>query len=113
MGRRLKDKPSGIVLVTVLLVIVVMIIFTIGLLSRSVTQTVSSEKQIDRIRAEQFAKGIFWQVYMNEANGGTVPNGTIFTSPTLDGKTFNATVVRGAAGSGTYGTTQFNIQVTY
>ena len=113
MLRQFKNNPSGVVLVTVLMVIVVMIIFTIGLLSRSVTQTVSAEKQIDRIRAEQFVKGVFWQVYANLADGGTPA--TSYTAP-IDGKNFTATVTLPTAatkGQGIYGTDPYTISVDY
>ena len=110
MLRQFKHKPSGVVLVTVLMVIVVMIIFTIGLLSRSVTQTVSAEKQVDRIRAEQFVKGVFWQVYANLADN--LPIATSVTQ-TIDGKVYTASIRSGAAGTGIYGTTPYTFQVDY
>ena len=113
MLRQFKHKPSGVVLVTVLMVIVVMIIFTIGLLSRSVTQTVSAEKQVDRIRAEQFVKGVFWQVYANLADNLLVAGSV---TQTIDGKTYTATItppIAATKGKGIYGTDPYTISVDY
>ena len=110
MNKRWKDNQSGVVMLTVLMVIVVMVIFTIGLLSRSVTQTVSAEKQVERIRAEQFVKGVFWQVYSTLADG-KAPQATY--TDTIGGKTYTATVTQGAKGSGIYQTDPYTISVNY
>ena len=74
MLRQLKNNSNGMVLVTVLMVVVIMMIVAIGILSRSSTQAISAERQIERIRAEQFLKGYFWSVYTNLANNQQISN---------------------------------------
>ena len=109
MLRRLARNESGMVLLTVLMVIAVMMIFTIGLLSRSVTQTISSERQVDRIKAEQFLKGAFWLVYSNLVNGAP-PASSV--SQTIDGKTYNA-VIGSTPGAGPNGTAAYSLNIIY
>jgi type II secretory pathway component PulK len=77
------------VMVMVLMAIAVMMVFSIGVISRGVSQTKSSEQQIDRIKAEQLAMGAYAKAYSDMAVGGAMP--TTFTA-TLDNKTYNATI---------------------
>ena len=109
MIRMLKKNNDGMVLVTVLMVVVVMMIITIGILSRSSTQAVSAEKQIDRIKAEQFLKGFFWNVYANLANGLPIKNQTTV----IDGKTYIAQVTLLDPIGGPNGTALYQFNVSY
>jgi Tfp pilus assembly protein PilX len=96
MFRQLKNE-SGMVMLMVLMTIVVMMIFSIGVLSRTSSQTRSSEAQIDRIRAEQLAVGAFAKVYSDRAAGGAYTALTTITA-NLDGKTYQVNVTEGGAG---------------
>ena len=78
------------ILLTVLMIIGVMMIFTIGLLSRSVTQTITAEQQIERIKVEQFAKGVFWRTYSDLATGANITSVNI--SEQIDGRPYVAYV---------------------
>ncbi len=81
------DRESGMVLVTVLMIVLVMMILSIGILSQNVTRSTSSQSQVEQIRADQFAKGVFWNAY--SAGVFTSSNGTLGT---YNGKTYSATV---------------------
>ena len=81
------DRESGMVLVTVLMIVAVMMILSISILSQNVTQNTSSQSQVEQIRADQFAKGVFWNSY--SAGAFNSSNGTLGT---YNGKTYSATV---------------------
>ena len=98
------------VLVTVLMVVVVMMIVAIGILSRSSTQAISAERQIERIRAEQFLKGYFWSVYTNLANG--LPSSNRATAR-IDGKDYNAEFSILNPTGGPLGTALYQFNVSY
>ena len=104
------DNNEGVVLITVVIVVIVMMILAVSLISLTVSQNISNQHQIERIQAEQVAKGIMWTNYMELYPGGgvPVPNGTI----TLDGRNYVYTVTPGAFNSGPNGTDPFTIQVT-
>ena len=110
MLRQLKNNSNGMVLVTVLMVVVVMMIVAIGILSRSSTQAISAERQIERIRAEQFLKGYFWSVYSNRANG--LPFSNRITN-SIDGKPYTAECVQLNPTGGPFGTELYQFNVTY
>ena len=75
------------VLVTVLMIVIVMMILSINILSQHMTQSDFSQAQVHQIRADQFAKGVFWNAY---PSGGFTPG----TTPlgTYGGKTYSSTV---------------------
>ncbi len=95
MIRKLKNE-SGMVLIMVLMAITVMMVFSIGIVSRSVSQVVSSEEQVDRIKAEQFAIGAFAKIYSDRA-AGAPPTFTTLVA-TMDNKTYMVNVVDGGGG---------------
>ena len=98
------------VLVTVLMVVIVMMIISVGILSRSSTQAISAEKQTERIRAEQFLKGFFWAFYTNLANNLPVSNSM---NAAIDGKTYSAQATLLNPTGGPYGTALYQFNVTY
>ena len=82
---------SGVVLITVVVLIMVMSILAIGVMGTNVSQSLSNQHQIDRIKAEQLAKGAFWDSYMKILRGiDPVANPT--PSETLDNKDFTVDV---------------------
>ncbi len=107
-----KLKESGMVLITVVIIVSVLMILTVGLLNLNVSATLSNQHQIDRIKAEQFAKGAFWVGYMNKIVNDTDLDGTTLTT-TLDGKALTANITSAGAGTGPYGTESFNVHVAY
>ena len=110
MLKQLKNNSNGMVLVTVLMVVVVMMVVSIGILSRSSSQAISAEKQIERIRAEQFLKGYYWSVYSNLANN-------LQFSPTfsmvIDNKLYSATATLINPTGGPNGTALYQFAVNY
>ena len=62
LNRRVNPE-SGMVLVTVLMIVGVMMILSIAILSQNVTQSTTSQQQIEQILGEQLARGIFWNTY--------------------------------------------------
>ena len=110
MLKQLKNDKSGMVLLVVLMIVVVMMIVSIGILSRSSTQAISAEKQIERIRAEQFLKGFFWAFYTNLAQNLPVSNNM---TDVIDGKTYTAQATLLSPTGGPYGTALYQFNVTY
>ena len=81
------NRESGMVLITVLMVVAVMMVLSLGILSQNITQSTSSQAQVAQIRADELAKGIFWNAY--SAGVFNSSNGTIGT---YNGVTYSATV---------------------
>ena len=77
------------VLVTVLMGIVVMSIFVAGTLSQHLSQSTSSQSQVDQIKAQELLQGAFWKAYADMNAGTTNPS---VSSETLDGKVFTVNV---------------------
>ena len=84
-------------------------IYSIGILTRGASQVLSSEDQVDRIKAEQLAIGAYAKTYTDLTYGGALP-GT-FTE-TLDGKVYNVTVANnGATGPNNTNTLVFSSSI--
>lgn len=91
---RMRER-TGIVLITVLMMSVVMMILAIGIIGTNITAVTSGQRQIDRIKSEQLAKGTFWISY-SKLSATPPDNTTTFVNPSLDGKTFTSIVSNGA-----------------
>ena len=81
------NRESGMVLVTVLMIVAVMMILCVSILSQNITQNTSSQAQVEQIRADQYAKGVFWNAY---SSGVFTPGSTVLGNSA--GKTYTATV---------------------
>ncbi|MFA5060223.1 MAG: hypothetical protein WC676_06300 [Candidatus Omnitrophota bacterium] len=104
-----KNNKSGIVLITVVIIIFTLMILAVGLLSTNTNQALMSQHQIDRIKAEQLAKGAFWYNYHNlTASAGALPPPP---TETMDGKTYSITQTN-SVGTGPNGTDTFSFQVS-
>ena len=90
--RKRINNHDGVVLFTVLIVVIVMMIFTVSLISITVSQNISNHHQIERIQAEQLAKGSMWYNYMNINSVGSA---AVPPPVTLDGKQFTVSVATG------------------
>lgn len=102
---------SGVVLVTVVIMTAVMMVFAISLISISASQSVAGQHQIDRIKAEQLAKGALWYNYTNLQT-----NNISATPPAenLDNKTYTPSIVSPGAGAGFFSsTTEYQVTVNY
>ena len=69
MFRQLRNE-SGMVMVMVLMAIVIMMVFSIGVISRGISQSKSAEEQVDRIKSEQLAIGAYAKYYSDMAVAG-------------------------------------------
>jgi hypothetical protein len=57
------NNESGIVLFIVLMTAIIIMIFSVGILTESANEVNSAQQQIDQIEADEIAKGIFWNAY--------------------------------------------------
>lgn len=85
----LRNNESGMVMVVVLMVTIIIMVYSIGILSRGASQVISAEDQVDRIKAEQLAVGAYAKTYSDLASGSAMPGSF---NATLDNKTYSVTV---------------------
>jgi len=74
------NNESGIVLFIVLMTAIIIMIFSVGILTQSMNETNYAQQQIDQIESEQWAKGIFWNAYSNSYLSQGNPNVGIGTT---------------------------------
>ncbi len=94
-------RREGMILVLVIFAVIIIMIYSATIISQSMTEAKLSQDAIDEIKAEQIAKGVFWQ---NHSNNNFGPAPTVVNDP--GGKTYTATTRN--TGNGSY-----TIQVTY
>lgn len=90
MFRQLKNNESGMVMIMALMVTIMMMVYSVGVVSRGTSQTKSVEEQIDSIKAEQLALGAYAKAYTDLASGAAMP-GSI--NATMDNKSYTTTLV--------------------
>ena len=113
MTDRIIRANSGVVLLTVVGMIFAMMILVVGILSSNVNQALTAQHQIERLKAEQLAKGVSWHNYMSLAQNGT-PLGAMPPIALPDGKTYAVAVTAGPAYLGPYlSTTAYSATITY
>ena len=84
-------------LVVIIVIVMIMTILAIGVMSMNVSQSLSNQRQIDRIKAELLAHGIFWEEYMKITDGTStlIDTGDDHADSELIGhKTFTYTITR-------------------
>lgn len=89
MFPQLRNNESGMVLVMVLMVVVIMMVYSIGVVTRGTSQQKSVEDQIDSIKSEQLSIGAYAKAYTDLASGSALPtnvDGVI--SMTMDNKIY-------------------------
>lgn len=91
---KIKNDESGMVMIVVIMVTIIIMVYSIGILSRGASQVISSEDQVDRIKAEQLAIGAYAKAYSDAAGGNVLP-GSI--TETLDNKTYTVNVLNNGA----------------
>lgn len=96
-------------MVMVLMVTIILMVYSIGILSRGATQVLSSEDRVDRIKADQLTIGAYAKAYTDMTVGSAMP--TSFNE-TLDGKTFTVTLTDGGA-TGPTSTNTLTINTTF
>ena len=84
------NNESGIVLFIVLMTAIIIMIFSVGILTQSMNEINYAQQQIDQIVSDQLSKGIFWNAYSNSylISGGNVGVGTF----TLQNRIYNVTI---------------------
>ncbi len=90
MLRQFRNNESGMVLIMVIMVTIIMMVYSIGVITRGTSQTKSVEEQIDSIKAEQLTLGAYAKAYTDFASGSAIQ--TSFNA-TLDNKTYTTTLV--------------------
>ena len=96
------------VLLTVLMIVSVIMVLSLAILSQNITQSTTSQKQVEDIRGEELAKGEFFKRYSTCLSVSTC-NALDLTGTTLgpyDGKTYTVTVTKGAGNL-------YNVAITY
>jgi len=84
------NNESGVVLFIVLMTAIIIMIFSLGILTQSINEINYAQQQIDQIASEQLAKGIFWNAYNAEASSMSMPTGV--TPVVISGRTYNITM---------------------
>ena len=114
MTDRIIRANSGVVLLTVVGMIFAMMILVVGILSSNVNQALTAQHQIERLKAEQLAKGVSWHNYMSLTQNDGTPLGAMPPIALPDGKTYAVAVTAGTADSGPYNsTTPYSATITY
>lgn len=91
---RAKERESGIVLITVVIMSLILMIFAVSLLSINANQFYAVQHQIDRIKAEQLSKGAFWFAYMNNFSNRDPANAANWPpAETLDNKRYTMNII--------------------
>ena len=76
------NNESGIVLFIVLMVAIIIMIFSVGILTQSMNETNYAQQQIDQIVSDQLAKGMFWNAY----SSGSMQN--VGVSTTINNRSY-------------------------
>jgi len=111
MLKSLRKNNQGVVFVTVLMIIIVMMVLTISILSINVSQVVSTEEEVRRVKAEVLAKGFLWLMSANQMS--QTPGTFIDETFDLDGTTFYVAANLDTSHGGPFCADELNIYVSY
>ena len=96
--RRINNE-SGLILFFVLMTAIIIMIFSVGIMSQSLNEVNYGQQQIDQIISDQLAKGLFWNSYStgNLSNIGistTTINGRVYQMQLnlINGNSFQSVV---------------------
>ena len=110
MFKGLYRSDRGVVLVSVMIISIIMMIFAISVLSINVSEVTLGERQVGRIKAEQYGKGSFWLNYTSVRDGG----GTIAPqSINMDYKIYSVSAIPIGISSGPNSTQRYDVTVSY
>lgn len=84
------NNKHGSILVTVIMLILAIMALASGLLSSIASQGTLGQSQVKKIKAEQFAKGLFWRFYHQTNFSGTMT--PLSETIPLDGQNYTGTV---------------------
>jgi hypothetical protein len=90
------NNESGIVLFIMLMTAIIIMIFSVGILTQSVNEINYAQQQIDQIACDQWAKGIFWNAYASGMNG-VVSGSSIYSN--ITGRSYEMTITNTSTNS--------------
>jgi uncharacterized membrane protein len=89
------NNESGMVLFIVLMVVIMIMVFSAGILTQSMNEINYAQQQIDQIVSDQLAKGIFWNAYSTAYSSGNMTNmQNVGAIPTvINNRTYDMTLI--------------------
>ncbi len=72
MLKELKNNKQGVVFITVLMTIIILMILAVSILSLNVSQIMTTETDIKKIKAETLMMGILGYTYASQLNGSAL-----------------------------------------
>ena len=112
MLKQLNSNQNGIVFITVLSIILVIAILTVGIIQLNLNQAYITEGEIKRIQLEAVAKGALALVYANLASDYPTSSNTITYNVTIGNQVYNVFAQLAGAGLTGTNTNTLNIYVT-
>jgi hypothetical protein len=101
-----RNKESGMVLYIVLMTAIVIMIFSVSILTQSLNETNYAQQQIDQIASDQLAKGLFWNTYSASYSAGQIVSlAPTAYSTVLNGRNYQVSLT--AVGGG------YNVNASY
>jgi len=100
------NNESGIVLFIVLMTAIIIMIFSVGILTQSMNEMNYAQQQIDQIAAEQLSKGMWWNAY---ASGMSAPPQSVSTNLS-GGRNYTMSM---SSGSSVNGITSYTVSANY
>ncbi len=97
-----RNHESGLVLYLVLITVIIIMIFSLGILSQSMNETNYAQQQVDQIVSDQLAKGLYWNSYSNSFSSNALTNmSNVGISTVMQGRTYSIAInYQGAAPAG-------------
>ena len=99
------NNESGVVLFIVLMAAIIIMIFSVGILTQSMNEVNYAQQQVDQISSDQLKQGLWWNAYASGMS--VIPNAQ---STSLSGRNYAMNMVQGATVSGI---TTYNMVVNY
>jgi hypothetical protein len=103
------NNESGIVLFIVLMTAIIIMIFSVGILTQSANEINYAQQQIDQIASEEMGKGVFWQQYSSIGSYNTLSS-VPATAQTMNNRIYQILLVQGSTSSGVV---SYNAVVNY
>lgn len=97
------DNESGIILFIVLMTAIIILIYSLSILTQSMNEINYAQQQIDQISSEQLAKGAFWNAYANTtaATAGVTNSSSPLTAAFGNGRQYTVNTQTYQQGQGT------------
>jgi len=86
------NNESGVVLFIVLMTAIIIMLFSVGILTQSLNESNTAQQQIDQIVSDQLAKGVFWNAFANGTLAATAPGNIGVGTMMIQGRTYNITL---------------------